>query len=422
MIRKKSKEDNVKKDFLPIILGSDENAYGNVRLIREKYNVRPLILAKRLLIPTRYSNLFDYRLIEDFDKDEMFVNGLSGILDEYENEYEKFVVIPCSDYYTALMVRHYDEFGGRIANRFISEEMFLSLETKDKFYALCEKHSLLYPATVVVEYEERENALPFTFEYPIIVKPENSNATEYLECHFDRKKKVYFINSDEEYIATVRALTKAGYKGKLIVQEFISGDDSAMRTVNCYSSNDGRLVFSCLGQPLLEEYAPYTLGNYAAIISRGEESLYLVIKEFLEAIEYRGFSNFDIKYDEKRGKYFFFEINPRTGRSSYFVRAAGYNLMEAMIEDSVYKNAPKNPVFSYNEALWSNVPMPIIKKYVKNKALREEALSKKKECTYTLFCKGDMNLKRIYRITRFYMTHFKNYKRYYFDKSDGKDT
>ena len=67
----------MKKDFLPIILGSDENAYGNVRLIREAYDVRPLILAKRLLIPTRYSTLFDYELIDNFDT----LDELADLLD-----------------------------------------------------------------------------------------------------------------------------------------------------------------------------------------------------------------------------------------------------------------------------------------------------------------------------------------------------
>lgn len=33
------------------------------------------------------------------------------------------------------------------------------------------------------------------------------------------------------------------------------------------------LLFLCLGQPVLEEYSPRMLGNYAAIITRGGEVL-----------------------------------------------------------------------------------------------------------------------------------------------------
>ena len=55
-----------KKDFLPIILGSDENAYGTARLFQEAYHVTPLLLCTQQLVPTRGSHLFLCRIIPDF--------------------------------------------------------------------------------------------------------------------------------------------------------------------------------------------------------------------------------------------------------------------------------------------------------------------------------------------------------------------
>ena len=95
-----------------------------------------------------------------------------------------------------------------------------------------------------------------------------------------------------------------------------------MRVINSYSDNEGNLRASCLGQPVLEEYAPYTLGNYAAIITRNEKDVYERVQAFLEKIGYRGFSNIDMKYDAKSGRYLMFEINPRLGRSSFYVIGA----------------------------------------------------------------------------------------------------
>ena len=62
-----------KKDFLPIILGSDENAYGTARLFREAYpEVTPLLVCTAQLIPTRHSRLFDCRIIAGFEREDVF--------------------------------------------------------------------------------------------------------------------------------------------------------------------------------------------------------------------------------------------------------------------------------------------------------------------------------------------------------------
>lgn len=405
-----------KKKFLPIILGSDENAYGDVRLIREKYNVVPLLVCRKLLVPTMHSKLFSVRIIEDFDREEVFLPAMRAILKEYAKEYEKLVVIACSDYYAALMAKNWWEFKDLVANAFPSKELLEQFETKDKFYALCEECGIDYPKTVVCDKEDRLTVLErLPFAFPIVMKPENSNAYEYLHLSFEGKKKVYFLAGAEEYLAVVKALNKAGYTGKLILQEFVAGGDDAMRVVNSYSDNDGVVRISCLGQPVLEEYAPYTLGNYAAIISRYDERVYTMVTSFLNRIGYRGFSNIDIKYDAKADRYLLFEINPRLGRSSFFVRATGVNMMEEMIDNVVFGKVHE-PRFVDNTAMWSNVPMGILKKYVTNKELKREIKRHASHCLYTLLCKNDLSLKRIYRVGRFYLSHYKNYRKYFFHK------
>lgn len=402
--------------FFPIILGSDENAYGDVRLFREAYAVRPLLVCRKLLIPTMHSKLFDVRIVEDFDREEVFVPALLDILKEYASQYGKIVVVACSDYYAALMSKHYDCFEGLIANAFPSAALLERFETKDKFYALCDEYGLDYPQTVIVDSKDRFSAvesLPFSF--PIVAKPENSNAYEYLHLQFEEKKKVYFLHSKEEYMAVAAALNRVGYRGKLILQEYIEGGDDAMRVVNSFSDNSGRLRVSVLGQPILEEYAPYTLGNYAAIITREEKAVYKKIESFLNNIGYRGFSNIDMKYDAKTGRYLLFEINPRLGRSSFFVRASGINMMKELVESTVF-GKDHEPRFGNTVAMWSNVPKGILKKYVSNPALQKEIRALSGKCLYTLRGKGDFSWKRFYRITRFYLSHYKNYKKYYFQK------
>ncbi|SEN99845.1 ATP-grasp domain-containing protein [Paenibacillus sp. OV219] len=411
-------------DFLPIILGSDENAYGNVRLIHERYQIKPLLLCSRLLIPTMNSSLFDLVQIDRFDSESVFPGALLKILVKHAAPNRKLVVIPCSDYYAGMLSRHYSTFKGLIANHFISESLLDTLDTKDKFYKLCEKHGMDYPKTIVSEPNERERALEqMEFKFPIVVKPENSNAYEYLHCEFEGKKKVFFFNKKEEYMAMVRSMNTSDYKGKLIIQEFIPGGDSSMRVINSYSDDNGKARMMCLGQPVLEEYTPKTLGNYAAIISRSDKAIYEKIKKFLEEIGYIGFSNIDMKYDSRTGKYMLFEINPRLGRSSFFVRAAGLNMIEALIDNVVYgKN--EATVYSDQTALWTNVPRAVLRKYVTEPALSSEinALYRQNKVLKSLWYSKDLNLKRILRVSRYYFGHINNYRKYYFDKLDTSVT
>ena len=53
----------------------------------------------------------------------------------------------------------------------------------------------------------------------------------------------------------------------LIIQEFIKGDDSNNVVINCYSNMYGKVQMMSLARPILEEYHPKLMGNYAAIIS-----------------------------------------------------------------------------------------------------------------------------------------------------------
>ena len=388
-------------------------------LFREAYpEVTPLLVCTAQLIPTRHSRLFDCRIIAGFEREEVFPDALLGVLRECSKDYEKLLVIPCSDYYTGLLCRHYDHFEGLIANRFIPEQLLETFDTKDRFYALCEQYGMDYPKTVIAASDERiEVADRLPFDFPIVVKPENSNALDYLRCHFEGQKKVFFFDTREEYLTMVRSMNGSDYRGKLILQEFIPGGDDAMRVLNSYSDTDGTVRAMCLGQPVLEYYDPKSAGNYAAILSRGDTLLYDKMQRFLQAIGYVGFSNIDMKYDSRTGRYVLFEINPRLGRSSFFCRAAGINMMKLLTEDVVYGRRGKC-IYNETTALWSNVPRGILTRYVTSPALREEM--KQYKALHTLWCGGDLAPVRVYRLARYYAAQYKNFAHYYFDKSKEK--
>ena len=127
----------------------------------------------------------------------------------------------------------------------------------------------------------------------------------------------------------------------------------------------------CLGHVLLEEHTPHGKGNHAVIITEKNEQLMEKVKALLHSMHYVGFSNFDIKYDRRDGKYKFFEINTRQGRSNYYVTASGINLMKFPVEEYIL-DQPLEFTTPKKEALWLVVPKGVAKKYI----YEEENVSK----------------------------------------------
>ncbi len=402
-----------------VILGSDENAYGMSRVIYKTYKEKPLVLCSRILYPTMFSKIVDIKVIENFDTESVCIKSLINVGETLKKTTKNIILIPCSDSYMEYVVKNQDLLSGLFLNKFISYNLLKSFITKDKFYNLCDKYKLRYPKSVIIKESDRLDILKkIRFKYPLILKPNNSNSSEYLHAEFPNKKKVFLIKSETELIQTVNNINKSNYKDNLIVQEFIKGDDTNNLVINAYSSTDGKVRMMGIGRPVLEEYHPKVLGNYAAIISEvGYKEVMNDVKNFLENIKYVGFSNFDFKYNEIDKKYYCFEINYRQGRSSYFLNECGVNLIELLTDDLVYKKR-KDIIYPTKKILWLNVPYIVTKKYINNTKVLEEIseLKNKKEVYHTLFDKKDLSLIRYINLKKVYFSKTRQYKKYFIKK------
>lgn len=404
-----------KIEFIPVLLGSDINVYGMARSFHEEYGISSVAIGKGILGPCTASKIVTVEVVEpNLEDDEVFVSTLLNFARRYEGTGKKLLLVPCGDNYIKLLVRNQDKLRGVYEFECIDEELLMRLSIKESFYEVCTEHGFSFPKTTTCTFENHEN-LELPFDFPVIIKPSNSVA--YWNCKFPHKKKVFVAETREEFEAILTAIYSSSYKDHLILQEYIPGDDSNMRVMNCYCGRDKKVKLIALGNALLEEHSPEGIGSYAAIINGYDEKLNEMMKGFLEGIGYVGFANFDMKYDRRDGTYKLFEMNLRQGRSSFFVTAAGYNLAKWLVDDVVYhKDLPCTA--ATNKVLWTIIPKKIIFRYVKDEALKAEAKELIRQGKYcqSYYYKGDRSLKRWVHFVKNQYHYFEKYKRYFGNK------
>ena len=402
------------KDLLPVLLGSDANVYGMARSFYMEYGVTSLAIGKGALAATANSKLVKIAVVEpNLEDDAVFVRTLTDFAKAHTGK--TLVLVSCGDNYTGLMARARAALEPYYKFACPTPELVAELDTKEFFYQACERHGLSYPRTFGCTNENYKTVeLPFPF--PCIIKASNSVA--YWNCKFPHKKKVFVAYNKEEFDAITAAIYSSSYQDNLVLQEYIPGDDNCMRVLNCYSGLDHKVKLMALGRPLLEEQTPEGIGNYAAIMNVRDDELMEKMKAFLEDVGWEGFSNFDMKYDARDGKYKLFEMNPRQGRSSFFVTASGYNLAKWLVED-VVEHKEQGLTIADAHHLWMIAPAGIIKKYLKDEALLAEAkeLMRQGKVSHQLFCKEDAGLKRRIWYIKNQLNNYRKYKRYFGNKS-----
>ncbi len=400
----------MKNKFLPVILGTDANAYGLARSFFEEYQVKSLAVGKVPLIETKNSKIVNVKIYKNLTEQEVFKEAMEKIGKEYKEKYDKLILLSCAEWYTDLIVNNRKQLEQYFIIPFLDKTLKDKLENKESFYNICEKYNLDYPKTYIVTYENK-NKISLPFNFPVAVKPASS--TDYSKVEFSGKEKSYKAKNQKELEKIITDIYSSSYRSNIIVQDFIPGNDDTMWVMNCYSNKEGKVKMMCLARCILEEHTPYGIGNYKALISDGNKEIYKQIKSFLEDIKYVGFSNIDFKYDYRDNKFKLFEINIRQGRSSFFTTAAGCNLAKFIVEDYIL-NENKKTVYNYNKHLWLATPKSLLKKYVYDKKTLNEALKliKEKKYSYTLKFSKDFSLYRWFWTNRIYLKDYKLYKLY----------
>ena len=393
--------------FQPLLFGGDINVYSVARAFHEAYGVRSVAFGKYPSFPCHGSAILDYRVCPDNESDEAFLRNARAVAEEFADK--TVLLLGCGDSYVQLAARHRDHLPENVIAPYISEDLLNSLINKERFYQLCDQHGVDHPATFIYD-KSMGHDFSLPWGPPYIAKPADSVA--YWACGDHSLAKVYICQSWEELLESLDHVYAAGYQDHMVLQEFIPGDDSYMRVLTSYSDRNGKVTTMCLGHVLLEEHSPHGIGNHAVILTDCDEELESKFRDLLESLHFTGFSNFDIKYDRRDGKYKAFEINCRQGRSNYYVTGAGCNIAKLLVDDVIEgKDLPF--VMTQNPSLWRMVPRKVAFKFTPKAYHGEmQELIRAGKDSHSLVYSGDASLKRRLRILKNHIGNIKRFDQY----------
>lgn len=396
------------KSFVPLLFAGDINIYSVARAFNEAYGCVAKGYGKAQSIFCMDSNILDYSCEPKADEPETF----SRLVSEFaaENSGRTVILMGCGDSYVELASRFKDELPSNVIAPYIDVDFMHRLQDKEQFYQLCERVGVDYPDTFVHRPEMGAD-FELPFGGPFIIKP--ADGIEYWKHPYPTQKKVYKVDTFNELKSVLGDIYGSGYAKSVIIQNFIPGDDSYMRVLTSYSDRNGKVKMMCLGHVLLEEHTPHGIGNHAVILTECDRELMERYRTLLESLNYTGFSNFDIKYDSRDGKFKAFEINTRQGRSNYYVTGSGANIARYVVRDRL--DGMDQPLELVDtESLWMVTPHRVAFDYVKGdeyKAQMKKLIAQGK-AKNPLLNPAETSLKRKLRIAKNQLGHFYKFAKY----------
>jgi D-aspartate ligase len=355
----------------PVVLGGDIGAYSIARTFHEAYGVRSVVVSSASTGLVRDSVATTNVVEPGIDDGSTVVARLRAIADEHAGA--RLMLLGSADWLVRTIVEQRAHLEDVYTIPYVQRDVLDKVTDKERFGDLCREHGLPHPATVVHDVQGGGRPDTEALRFPVIAKAADTAAYHLVE--FPGKRKVFTVATPDELADLLETVRRAGYRGTFVVQDFIPGDDSGMRILTCYSDRSGAVRFSAFGHVLLEEHTPGALGNPAGIVTGHDEVVVEQARRLLEHLGWTGYANFDLKFDPRDGRTVFFELNPRLGRSNFYITAGGRNTAELYVREYLQGLDPMPDgagVHLDGHHLYTVLPRWLLRRYIASPRLRAQ--------------------------------------------------
>ena len=357
--------------FVPVVLGGELATYTLARAFHAELGARTTVVSRTVPSAVRGSAIVDNVRCPEMDDDEALLSCLRQVADRHPGH--RVLLLGTVDLWVTRIAALRDRLDERFAVPYPPLPLIQRLSDKEGFAALCEEVGVAHPVTRSVPADAPEAELPDLLEglrWPLVVKAGDSS---FSALSYAGKQKVAYCDDLDALVALRRTMAGAGYGGALVVQERIPGGDEQMRVLTTYSDLSGTVRWGRLGHVLLEDHDPAMIGNPLAVVHGASATAVAEATRLLEHVGWTGYANFDLKVDPRDGTEYFFELNPRLGRSHAYLHAAGHPIVAPLVREHVegrdaYDGVEVGP--ETDDWLYSIVPVPLLRRYVTDPATR----------------------------------------------------
>jgi D-aspartate ligase len=342
--------------FKAYIFGGFVNGYSIARTIYETYGIKSVICdySKKF---SYYSSFVDYKIVPDPKIDEeIFINHILELGKEDITNCPK-VIFTTNDEYMIPLSKGRKKVEKYFVYPFADWNVIKKLTVKSELYNICENLKIPFPATHRVFSEKDLKKLKLKF--PILVKP--ILVVDYVKIFKGMKRNVVFENKSElnKYVLNI---IKSGYKGGLLLQEYVKGETENLFTVTSYVGKDGKMKGVSTGYKI-KQY-PKEAGTIQTGFVEFNKKLIEPTQKILSYANFYGISNTEYKYDPQSREYKLIEVNPRPGMWNYGSYLSGVNIIKMSLDEILFR---KNVKYSEGreKLIWSIEPSILVKSYIR---------------------------------------------------------
>jgi predicted ATP-grasp superfamily ATP-dependent carboligase len=288
-------------------------------LSRERIKVYGL--GSRKWVPGNYSRFVNFKISPDSQEEPEAL--CEFLVDLARKTGSKGVIFPTRDH-DIVFLKENEEV---LKSHFIlpqpgAERLDVVLD-KWRLYKAALACAIESPKTVLVESLEQAREASHSISYPAVLKP--------VKAADWRKKGIWeAVGQTKAIIATNKDDLLTDYvrfshlQSRVLIQEYIEGDDSDIFTFCSYRSKTGKILASFNTQKIVQR--PLRLGTGIVVRSAFRPDLEMPSRILLEHLNFTGITEIEYKRDPVTGKYYLIEINPRLWDQHRLGLCAGVNL------------------------------------------------------------------------------------------------